>query len=317
MGGVVLNILRFICICFIGLSTITMGIRSAAQATPTESLLVGAIDIHAHTLPDVTPRSVDAIQLARLAKESGMRAIVLKAHYWSTAPTAALVREVVPGIDVFGGIALNRSVGGMNSDAVEKMALTTGGYGRLVWMGSFDTEQQVRYDQEHDHKPMRPSVAVSRNGELLPETKEVIAMVAKYHLVLSTGHNSPDEILMIIREAQRQGVQHIVVTHAMMQPIHMPIARMQEAAKLGAYIEFAYNGLVGSHKEFEVSDYAKAIRAVGVEHCILVSDLGQTENPVHTKGLLLFYAGLQAQGFTTKEIHQMASTNPARLLGLQ
>jgi hypothetical protein len=275
-----------------------------------------AIDVHAHTSPDVTPRSIDAIQLARLAKESGMRAIVLKAHYWSTAPLAALVREVVPGIDVFGGIALNRSVGGMNPAAVEAMAQTSGGFGRLVWMGSFDTEQQVRYDREHDGKPARPFVAVSRNGELLPETKAVIATVARYHLVLATGHNTPQEVLMILREAQRQHVQHTIVTHAMMQPIHMPIAQMQQAAQMGAYIEFAYNGLVGSHKEFEFADYAKAIRAVGVEHCILVSDLGQPENPVHTEGLRLFYAGLQAQGFSPGEIHQMAATNPARLLGL-
>ena len=43
--------------------------------------LSGAIDMHAHSDPDGIPRKIDAVDLARLAKERGMRAIVLKNHY--------------------------------------------------------------------------------------------------------------------------------------------------------------------------------------------------------------------------------------------
>jgi len=63
-------------------------------------LLAGAIDIHVHHLPDDRPRSIDAIDVARLTKARGMRAIVLKNHYESTAGLAFIVRKVVPGIDV-------------------------------------------------------------------------------------------------------------------------------------------------------------------------------------------------------------------------
>ncbi len=279
-----------------------------AQTEP----LDGVIDIHAHTAPDSVPRSIDAIDLARLAESRGMRAIVFKNHYEPTADVAYLVHKIVPGIQVFGGIDLNLSVGGMNPAAVEKMALTTGGLGKFVWMATYDTRAQVQFSKEN-----RPFVAVSRNGELLPEAKAVIAMIAKYNLVMATGHNSPEDDLLLIREARRQGITHIVVTHAMMAPIHMSIPQMQQAAAEGAYLEFVYNGLIGSYKEFDFADYAKAIRAIGVEHCILSSDMGQPGNPLHPDGLQLFFEGMRKQGFTQREIDQMSKINPARLLGLQ
>jgi hypothetical protein len=278
-----------------------------AQTNP----LQGVIDIHAHTAPDSTPRSIDAIDLARLAESKGMRAIVYKNHYEPTADMAYLVHKVVPGIEAYGGIDLNLSVGGMNPAAVEKMAQTTGHLGKFVWMSTFDSHAQVLASKED-----RPYVAISRNGELLPETKAVIAMIAKYNLVMATGHNSAEEDLLLLREARKQGIAHMVVTHAMLSPISMTIPQMQQAATLGAYIEFVYNGLIGGTKAFDFADYARAIRAVGPEHCILSSDMGQPTNPLHPDGLLAFFAGLEKQGFTPAEIAQMSKINPAKLLSL-
>ena len=278
-----------------------------AQAKP----LDGVIDIHIHTAPDSVPRSIDAVDLARLAQSRGMRAIVLKNHYAPTASDAYLVHKIVPDLQVFGGIDLNLSVGGMNPIAVEKMALTTGHLGKVVWMSTYDARAQVVKSKEN-----RPFVAVSRDGELLPETKAVIAMIVKYDLVMATGHNSPEDDLLLIREARKQGVKQIVVTHGILSPTSMTIAQMQEAAKLGAYIEFVYNGLIGGSKQFEFADYAKAIREVGVEHCILSSDMGQPTNPLHPDGLVLFFDGLKKQGFSQADIDRMSKVNPAKLLSL-
>jgi hypothetical protein len=279
-----------------------------AQGNP----LVGAIDIHVHAAPDSTPRSIDAIDIARLAKSRGMRGLVLKNHYEPTASLAYVVRKEVPGIEVFGGIDLNLSVGGMNPSAVEHMAAITGGYGRFVWMATFDSENQVRYSKQD-----RPFVRITRDGQLVPEAKAVIAVIAKHNLVMATGHSSAEEDLMLVREAKAEGVQHMVVTHAMLQPTHMSASQMLEAAKMGAYIEFVYNGLIGTGKQYDFADYAKAIRYVGVDHCILSSDMGQPGNPLHTDGLTAFYVGLRGQGFTQAEIDRMAKENPARLIGLQ
>jgi hypothetical protein len=292
---------------YLAASIVLFCITAAAQQKP----LTGAIDIHVHTTPDSLPRSIDAIDLARLAKAEGMRAIVLKNHFVPTANDAYLVRKAVPGIEIFGGIDLNLTVGGMNAAAVENMAKITGHYGRVVWMASFDSCAQVRAAKED-----RPCAAVSRDGKLLPETMKVIDVIAKSNLVMETGHNTAEECLMMIRYARQAGVKHIVVTHAMLTPIHMSIAQMKEAAAMGAYIEFVYNGLVGGAKEFEFADYVRAMRSVGAEHCILSSDMGQAANPVHTEGLKILYAGLLKAGMTQNEIAQMSRGNPSALLEL-
>ncbi len=274
--------------------------------------LNGVVDIHVHSDPDSVPRSIDAIEIAKLAKARGMRALVLKNHYEPTASLAYLVRKEVPGIEIFGGIALNRTVGGINPAAVERMTKVKGGWGRVVWMPTFDAENQVRFSKED-----RPFVSVSRGGALLPEVKEVIGLIAKHQLTLATGHSTPEEVLMLIREARAQGVQRIVVTHAMLAPVQMSVAQMREAVKLGAKLEFVYNALIGASKMFEIGQYAEAIRQVGVDACILSSDLGQAGNPLHPDGLMAFFAGLRSQGFSVAEIESMSKRNPAKLLGLE
>jgi hypothetical protein len=282
-----------------------------AAATCAHAQLSGVIDIHVHADPDSIARSIDAFDLAKIAKERGMRALVLKNHYEPTASLAWSVRKFVPGIEIFGGIDLNRAVGGVNPAAVERMVMIKGGYGRVIWMPTFDSENQVRYSKEN-----RPFVSVAKNGTLLPESKQVIALAAKHGLLLETGHSSPEECLMILREGKQAGVRHMVVTHAMVAPVRMSIPQMKEAAALGAYIEFVYNALLGSPPELTFADYTRAIREVGPEHCILASDLGQAVNPIHTDGLVAFFAGLKKVGFSQAEIDLMAKTNPARALGL-
>jgi hypothetical protein len=295
---------------YLPLSLLCLGLLTPAAYTQPQ--LTGAIDIHAHSDPDSNARSIDAIDLARLAKERGMRGLVLKNHYESTAALAYVVRKEVPGIEIFGGIDLNRSVGGINPAAVEHMVLMKGGWGKVVWMPTFDAENQVRFSKEN-----RPFVSVAKDGHLLPEVLQVIALIAKSQLTLETGHSSAEEGLMIVREGKRQGVKHMVVTHAMKAPVHMTIPQMQEAARAGAYIELDYGGLVGRNPEFKIGDYVRAIRQVGAASCILSSDLGQPGNPLHPDGLATFYEALRKEGISQANVDLMSKTNPARALGLQ
>ncbi len=274
-------------------------------------LLAGSIDIHVHHLPDDRPRSIDAIDVARLAKARGMRAIVLKNHYESTAGLAYVVRKVVPGIEVFGGIDLNLTVGGINPAAVDHMARVSGGFGRFVWMPTFDAENQVRVSGGSG-----PGVSVARNGELLPAVKEVIALIAKHRLVLATGHSSAAEVLMLLREGRRQGVERMVVTHATFTPVLMTVPQMQEAAKLGALLEFVGGAPIGDRAAARIDAMADAMRRVGPEFIVVSSDLGQAGNPLPPDGFGAFLAALRARGFSEQQIDRMARQNPARLLGL-
>jgi hypothetical protein len=280
-------------------------------SNPTARALNGAIDIHVHSFPDSTDRSVDGLEAAIMARAHGMRGIVLKNHYDPTAPLAYMVRKQVAGLEVFGGVDLNLPVGGMNPAAVEHMSQVSGGYGRLVWMSTFDAENQVRYSKEN-----RPFVSVSRGGELLQATKDVIAAIAKHQLVLATGHVSADEGLMLLREGKRQGVQHMVVTHAMNAPVEMNVGQMQEAARLGALLEFVGGTMLSADAPARVDRFADAIRKIGPEFCILASDLGQKGNPLPADGFAAFILALKARGFSDQDLDRMSKQNPAQLLGL-
>jgi hypothetical protein len=292
----------------IRLMVLVLGSAAAALAQD----LRGVVDIHVHSDPDSMARSIDAIDVAKLARSRGMRGIVLKNHFESTAALAYVVRKEVPGIEVFGGIVLNRAVGGVNPVAVERMAQLKGGLGRVVWMPTFDAENQVRYSKEN-----RPFVSVSRDGKLLPEVNAVLDLISKYQLTLATGHSSPAEVLLLIREARRRGVERIVVTHGMLPPVAMTPVEMREAASMGAFVEFVYNAMIGASKAYSMAQCADAIRQVGPEHCILSSDLGQAGNPLHPDGLASFLKGLAAAGFSKEQLDAMTRKNPARLLGLK
>jgi hypothetical protein len=274
--------------------------------------LHGVVDIHAHSGPDSTPRSIDSLSLARLARERGYGGLVLKNHYEPTAALAGLARREAPGLAIFGGIALNLTVGGVNPAAVERMTRVEGGFGKMVWMPTFDAENQVKFSKEQ-----RPFASVSRNGKLLPEVLQVLDLIAKHDLVLATGHSTSAEDLLLVEEARRRKVVRIVVTHALLDPVRMPVDQARKAAQLGAYVEFVGNAVVGFSKSMEFKDYAAAMRQVGLDRVILSSDFGQKGNPLHPDGLEQVFAGLRQAGLTVAEIEMIAKRNPARLLGLE
>lgn len=288
-------------------------------------LLKGAIDVHAHVDPDsVGPNSfqqarlMDVDDLARLARERGMRGFVAKQHHDTTAHLVYLVRKAVPGIEVFGLLALNHAMGGVNAAAVLHMAEVKGGWGRVVNMPTWDAEFYVK----NSNNPARPFVSVSRNGELVPEVREVIAIMAKTRtrdsngqMVLYTGHCSPEESLMMVREAQRLGVP-VMVSHPMIDFISMPLPIMQEAAKAGAYLEIVSSFATAKNAEAAIRQHVAAIRAIGAERFILSSDRGQAGGPTHPDGLVAAARALVSHGIPEADVHRMLKENPARLLGL-
>ncbi len=277
--------------------------------------LEGVIDLHVHSAPDSVPRSVTAIETAQLGARHHMRAMLLKNHYSETASLAYIVSQVVPGIELYGGIALNRSVGGLNPTAVDRMARMTGGLGRVVWMPTFDS---VQWQVLNGQNPL--AVPVSRDGKLLPEVLEVLDVIAKHGLSLATGHSSPAESLMIIEAAKARGIERIIVTHPFISAIGMDVATQKKAAAMGALLEYPFNATLppfGPKANAPMAEHLKAIRAVGPENVVISSDLGQQGNPVHPDGLLIFIQALKDGGFSAEEIRTMTQTNPAKFLGLQ
>src|SRR4026209_3037177 len=142
---------------------------------PKVSPAAGVIDVHVPSHPDVFGRNMDAIAAAQLAKAKGMRGIVLKNHVATTADRAALVMKVVPGIEVFGGIVLNKAVGGVNPDAVEWMHRMYGGRGKFVWLPTFDADKHIKTLVNKDGS----GLVVAPGGKVTDETEAVLKIIAR------------------------------------------------------------------------------------------------------------------------------------------
>ena len=175
---------------------------------PKVSPTAGVIDMHVHSHPDVFGRNMDDIDVAQLAKSKGMRGILLKNHVAETASRAALVMKVVPGIEVWGGIVLNKAVGGINPDAVEWMHRTYGGRGKVVWLPTFEADKHVKTLA----KPDARGLVVAPGGQVIPEMEAILKIIARENLVLATGHVHPEEIIAVVRRVRDLGVRRMLVT---------------------------------------------------------------------------------------------------------
>ena len=87
----------------------------------------GVCDMHVHTNPDLRLRAYDDFQLADAAVRVGARAIVIKTHLGFTVNRAYLTNQYVKrvygentGFTMYGGVVMNKVIGGINPEAVEK-----------------------------------------------------------------------------------------------------------------------------------------------------------------------------------------------------
>ena len=269
--------------------------------------LTGTIDFHLHTAPDVRPRKLDDFEAARQAKARGMRAILLKSHVTLTADRAVLAEQAVPGVRVFGGLALNAPAGGFNPAAVE-MALTMGA--AQIWMPTESAAAEPR------PKPA-PGLTILGETGVKPEVHEILHLIAAHNAILGTAHLSPAEILQLVPAARAAGVRKIVITHPEHPPVEMPPLLQEELRdRYDVTFERCLITTVLGHGRLPFAALAAVIRRLGCASTIIATDFGQPENPYPADGLAAYIAHLKAEGFSAAEIAVMSQANPARLLEL-
>ena len=266
---------------------------------------------------------MDDIDVAQLAKARGMRGILLKNHISETASRAALVMKVVPGIEVFGGIVLNKAVGGINPDAVEWMHRVYGGRGKVVWLPTFESDKHVKTFS----KPDAVGIVVAPNGQVTPEMEAILKIIARENLVLATGHVHPEEIIAVVKRGRELGVKNIIVTHGLTNVPGLTMAQAKEVADMGAVIEVCFlQFLAGPNAplpflthwtQISAKHVAQAVKEIGAREPLISSDLGQSANMTHPDGMEAAIAAMKREGITDADIDTMMRKNPARLLGLQ
>ena len=287
-----------------------------------DDLCQGSIDIHAHGGSEPFERLLDDDDLAIACMKRGMRAIVIKTWFTPSASRNALVNNAVhkyaeehgmEPIQVFGGITLNQSVGGINPDAVKRCLKFPGM--KYVWLPMVDSYHHRRV--VFDDQTGSGIHIVDKRGHVLPEVMEVIKICADNNLTLASGHYPANETAEVLVAAKNAGVKHREIVH----PAHIhskhSIKQMKEAAAEGHKLMLSGLGtLVFPLHESGALYAAHMISEVGAENFVYGSDFGQIQNPSHVEALSWMIKTLMAYGVTAAEIKKMFKDNPAEHLEL-
>ena len=303
-----------------------------------DEILKGVIDIHIHGAPlgGWLPGRPTMVETCIEASEVGMKALVYKDHNTMVNNCAIIVQDFLnrmakekakagiefKPVEVYGGIVLNESVGGMNLRAV-KTALD---YGRCkeIWLPSLDAKHQ------RQAMGAQGGISVTEGAdELTKEMKDILDMMAEYNgnskgerVALSTCHVSNEEKAAVLRYVKKRKMDvKVLLDHVTQEMTILNPDEAKEMIDLGGYLEFAECSCVpwaGMQDWIIAFDYSFAlikelIKEKGPEQLVLITDAGQPgNNPV--PGWKMFIKTLLAQGVSESEINVMAKEVPAKLI---
>ncbi len=258
-----------------------------------------------HSRPDPEGRlRMDALDTARHAQEAGMAGFVLKSHYYPTAPIAAMLTRVYPGLEALGSVALNDEVGGLNVKAVEAAAKTGA---RVVWMPTFSAHHYT------SGQGGGPGIEIADGGELAPAVLEILEVARSGDMVVASGHVSPSEAITLFRAARDMGVTRLLATHPAQWS---SMEEMVEMTRLGARVEHTFLSCMPSRGRTTPAEMAALIGALGPERCVVTSDFGQWMNPPPAEGMRMAIAELLNAGMTPADVAAVVKVNPQSLVGL-
>lgn len=302
--------------------------QDATREATIDRLVKGAIDLHCHSGPSVMARYLDHIEAMKEASEAGLKAVLLKDHYYSATPVTALLNKHFShlGVLMLSGVPLNNSVGGLNVHAVEH-GIKLGA--QLVWMPTFSSANHIDHHKQDAHftdkfpqtkKKMiepEPLTVLDANGALKQEVKDILDLIADADVVLSGGHLHITEMWPLFDEARKRGVKRILVNHPT-YVVDASLDDMRRLASQGVYMEHSMCMWVpGSKFKFYEPEFLKQIIDAGtVDLTILGSDLGQQGNPRIVDGFRSVIGTCLDLGYSEDDVRKMTSTNAATLMGI-
>lgn len=295
-----------------------------------KSILKGIVDLHIHAGPSVAKRSVDAAEALKEAEDAGYRAIVIKDHYFPTMMECSIVRDHVGNgtTQIFGGLVLNNSAGGFSCNAIDAAIAMNA---KIIWFPTVSARNHINH-----HKggflgagsmtvPETPIYYLDERGELIPEVRDVLKLMAEHKdVILATGHGHRDELDKLIPAALEAGVEKILVNH----PVWQIEATMEDVirwAGMGAYIEFntcIYENMVNQKTGKQMgtipfSLFQDYLERLPLERMVVDTDLGQSIFWSPVTGMYQFLNEIYTRfGVTEAQIDAMTKQNPSKLLGI-
>ncbi|HSR09977.1 MAG TPA: DUF6282 family protein [Thermodesulfobacteriota bacterium] len=292
-----------------------------------DQLLEGAIDLHCHGYPEISPEAkmrVEDLEAARLAAQAKMKGFVLKSHMWPTVGRVYHMRNAVEGITIWPSLTINTSSGGFSPWVVES-AFQQGA--KVLWMPTWSARNDIQrggfsrimkgwLKTMDGMTPEDGLTVLDREGRVERRVKEVLALAKEFDVPVFTGHLSPDESLALAREAKGMGLKKFVFGHPDSHSIGATMEHIKAMAEMNYFIEFTFLGLMPAFHRIGIREIAGRIREVGAARSVLTTDFFFEWAAPPSEMLRMFIGALLFHGISAEEIDLMARKNPAYLLGV-
>ncbi|MGL5437207.1 MAG: DUF6282 family protein [Lachnospiraceae bacterium] len=292
-----------------------------------KKLLENIVDVHVHAGPSVAKRALDAADMLRDAEDAGYRAVVIKDHYFPTMIGTEMVEKHLGSgkTKVYGGMALNNSVGRFNLVAIDA-AIQLGA--KFIWMPTLSSKAHIERHKGHfvgaGNMTVQedPVYYLTPDGGVQDDVLQVLAFMAKYpEVVFATGHGTVDEIDVLIPKAFEAGIQKVFINHPHFI-VNAPFAAVKRWVEMGAYVEInavMFEGVSpaeagGQGLPLEIA--LEYINNLPTERLVIDTDLGQRGGTRPVEGMYRFLTMLIEAGVSYEKIELMTKITPAGLIGL-
>ncbi|TPW77552.1 DUF6282 family protein [Schumannella soli] len=287
-------------------------------------VLDGAVDLHVHSGPSPFPRRINHVEASYDAARINLRALLIKSHHHNTVMDLLAMRDLlaVAPTPVYGGVALNSEVGGVNPSAVA-LAIKMGG--RAVWGPTVSSARHIDAHKHDDGFPNNDSELEEEEVSIYDETGAVSAatvrvtqLIGEADILLTGGHLDVDSQRDLFAAARDNGVRRMLVHH----PDFIVGADEDDVESLLSYGAYVEHEMSMYHPGVEapgwpISRLVDWIQKIGPERTVIDSDLGQKQNPLPVDGYIHVVQQLLDHGVSEKDVRQMICRNTAFLLGLE
>ena len=298
-----------------------LALMATADEAVVAGLMQGAIDLHVHSGPSTMARKLDHLEQVEEAAAAGMAGVLFKDHHYSVAPMIPMMRRLAGdlGVEMYGSVVLNNSVGGLNPYAVD-FNVKSGA--RLVFMPTAHSANHIRSSHRKSRlvsnvklKEPRAITVVDDMGRLLDVVKEILDIIAEHDVILSSGHLHISEIWALFEEARKRGVTRMLCNHPT-YGLHSTYEDIADLAAAGVVMEQSACLYIDSRfNVYPPEELKRQVDAAGPAMTSIGSDLGQVDNPSPVEGFRQMIRLLLGLGYSADEVRLMVRDNPARLVG--
>jgi len=290
--------------------------------------LDGAIDVHTHVGPSPFDRRVNGFECAMEVANAGMGGVVLKKHHLPTTASTPYIDRLLSregaDVDVIGSAVLNYCNGGFNPFVVQSTIDAGAG---VVWGPTLDARNHAErtgelgaffgVDAGPEYEGKTGITAFDDDGDLREDVRLCIEKIVDNDVVLALGHLSNKETHAITEYAADLGNKKVLIDHPEYPVTDLNGEQQAELVSLGATLNFPFLSVSAEYGWSSAERIADRIRSVGIENCVVSSDVGQLTTPSAPEGLRSLGRQLLDEGFSIADFKALVKTNPKRLLGVE